>query len=86
MKYSLPTDTDVATNDDDGQLYFDEKWVARRLGFTVKAIQSWREKGVGPVHRKMQSGVRYSLKDLEAYEEASRRKSTSDNGQGGCNA
>ena len=77
---------DVVSDIDDGQLYYNEKWVAKRLGISVKAIQSWRDKGGGPVFRKFKSAVRYSLADLEAFEQAAVRTSTSDDGQGSADA
>lgn len=68
------------------QNYFNEDWVAKRLGLSKKTIQSWRDKGGGPPFRKFGSAVRYALSDIEEYEDAARRISTSDNGQGGCDA
>ena len=77
---------DVLSGIDDGQLYFNEKWVAQRLGLSVKTIQSWRDKGGGPAFRKFNSAVRYCVADIEAYEQAALRTSTSDQGCGGYNA
>ena len=76
----------VASGVDDGQLYYNEKWVAQRLGLSVKTIQSWRDKGIGPPFRKFYAAVRYALADIEAFEQAARRTSTSDQGEGGSNA
>lgn len=77
---------DVVSGIDDGQLYYNEKWVAKRLGLSVKTLQSWRDKGIGPAFRKFHSAVRYALADIQAFEKASRRTSTSDQGDGGSNA
>ena len=77
---------DVVSGIDDGQLYYNEKWLAQRLGLSVKTIQSWRDKGIGPAFRKFYSAVRYSLTDIEAFEQAAIRTSTADQGEGGAHA
>ena len=47
---------------------------------SVRTIRKWRLTGGGPRFRKFGSAVRYSLVDLEAFEEAAVRMSTSDLG------
>ena len=76
----------AAAGSADQQVYFNEGWVAKRLGLSKKTIQSWRDKGDGPPYRKFGSAVRYALSDIEAYEVDALRTSTSDLGPGGRNA
>lgn len=65
------------------QLHFDEKWVAARLGVSVKTLQAWRLQGKGPKSSKLGGTmVRYRLRDIYAFEKRSRRNSTSDEGSG----
>jgi excisionase family DNA binding protein len=60
--------------------YLTEQQVAERLNVSVRTLRKWRLTGGGPRFRKFGSAVRYSLSDLEAYEEAAARMSTSDTG------
>jgi hypothetical protein len=60
--------------------YLNEHELADRLGMTVKWLQKMRLLGGGiPFHR-FGRAVRYSIEDIERYEAASRRSSTSDPG------
>jgi len=65
---------------DDTKL-LNETETARFLNLKPKTLARWRWSGKGPVFRKIGGAVRYSLFDLEAYLEASKRNSTSDPGQ-----
>lgn len=57
-----------------GQGLLREKQVAQELGLSVRALQAWRSKGVGPVYLKLGRSVRYRREDLEAFMEAGRRE------------
>lgn len=54
--------------------------LAERWNVSVRTIRKWRQAGGGPRFRKFGSAVRYSLADVEAFEEAAARTSTSDPG------
>lgn len=58
-------------------IFLDEKAVAERWGISVKALQMWRLRGDGPVFCKFGNRVRYRLSDIEAFELAQTRTSTS---------
>lgn len=60
--------------------YLNELQVAERWNVSVRTIRKWRLEGGGPRFRKFGSAVRYSLVDLESFEEAATRTSTSDRG------
>ncbi len=59
-----------------------ETEAAQRLGLSVKTLRRWRWAGNPPHFVKIGGAVRYDLSDLEAFIEAGRRTSTSDQGQG----
>lgn len=66
-------------------LSLDQQWLteidtARRLGMSRKWLQKARLTGHGPLFAKFGSAVRYSLRDIEEFERASLRHSTSDEG------
>jgi hypothetical protein len=50
------------------QRFFDEKWLAIRLGVSLKTVQAWRAKGEGPKWVKLGAAVRYRLRDVVAFE------------------
>src|SRR5215510_10568894 len=58
-----------------------EQETAKLLHVAVKTLQGWRHKGGGPLFAKMGRLVRYSVKDLEAFVDDQRRRSTSDRGE-----
>jgi hypothetical protein len=60
--------------------HLNELQVAERFNVSVKTIRKWRLNGGGPRYRKFGSAVRYALADIEAFEEACARRSTSDTG------
>ena len=65
--------------------YVGEYAAAERYQVSVLTLRKWRLTGRGPRFRKFGSAVRYSLADLEAFEAAAVRTSTSDPGpDGGC--
>ena len=55
-----------------------ERDAAELLGVSVRTLQKWRLQGNGPGFVKLGHAVRYDVKDLEAYIELARRRSTSD--------
>lgn len=55
---------------------------AERLGLSVSTLRAWRLSGRGPVFRKLGAAVRYAMSDLDAFVDASGRRSTSDRGTG----
>ncbi len=60
--------------------YLDEQQTSARLNIPVRTLRKWRLTGNGPRFRKFGASVRYAISDLEDYEEASTRRSTSDPG------
>jgi Fe2+ transport system protein B len=54
----------------DKQIHFDEKALAKRLGMSVKTLQNWRHKGVGPKWEKIGRAVRYRLRHIIAFEKS----------------
>ncbi|WP_025322238.1 helix-turn-helix transcriptional regulator [Deferrisoma camini] len=57
-----------------------EKEAAAYLGLSVRTLQAWRQKGIGPAWKKLGRAVRYALSDLDAFLEECTRASTSDAG------
>ena len=57
---------------------------ARRLNISQKWLQKKRLEGGGLRFAKFGSAVRYALADIEEFEQASLRASTSDSGGGEC--
>ena len=53
---------------------------ALRLSLSVKTLRTWRMRGDGPKFHKFGRNIRYSITDLQAFEAASERTSTSDSG------
>ncbi len=65
------------------QIMFDEYCAARYLGgeekpLSVRTLQRQRSDGTGPAYIKVGRLVRYRKSDLDAWIEAQRRRSTSD--------
>jgi predicted DNA-binding transcriptional regulator AlpA len=59
---------------------FIERDVSDRLHLSMKTLRNWRVRGEGPKFFKIGRLVRYRLSDVLAWEEASLRSSTSDQG------
>ena len=57
-----------------------EKQAAEYLAISVFSLRRWRVYGGGPVFCKMGSRVVYPIKELDAFQAACMRKSTSDQG------
>jgi hypothetical protein len=69
--------------DDNDERMLSEVELAARFGCSVKWCQARRLEGNGvPYHRLSGGLVRYKVKDIEAFEHASLRTSTSDKGAG----
>ncbi len=54
--------------------------LSRRWGISHRTLERWRWQGTGPRFVKIGNRVVYDLKDIEAYEDAHLRSSTSDTG------
>jgi hypothetical protein len=61
-------------------VYLNEIELADRWQVSVRTIRKWRLTGGGPRFRKFGTAVRYAVIDVEAFEEAAARTSTSDPG------
>jgi predicted DNA-binding transcriptional regulator AlpA len=61
-------------------LFLTEKEAAHYLGFSPRTLQGWRPKGAGPEYHKIGHRVRYTKKELEAWADSTRRRSTADPG------
>ena len=72
------TQTQASPQDLDSLL--SEVQAAQFIGFTPRALQSWRQRGGGPAFIKANSRIRYTKRDLVAWIDARRRASTSDSG------
>ena len=58
----------------------DEKSLAARWAISLKTLRNWRVTGDGPAFMKIGRCVRYAEADIEAFEIATRRRSTSSGG------
>jgi len=56
---------------------FTEEQVAQRWSLSRKTLQAWRLNGGGPKFIKMGKSVRYLGADLNTFEEANKKTSTS---------
>lgn len=52
--------------------------LAERWGVTVTTLSQWRWNGKGPCYLKMGRHVVYPIQDIEDFEQARRRRSTSE--------
>ena len=55
-----------------------QRELAERWRISEATLERWRGEGIGPRYLKLQGRVLYRLADIEAYEEACLRASTSD--------
>jgi predicted site-specific integrase-resolvase len=58
-------------------LFLTQKTLAHRWGISPRTLERWRVLGVGPTFIKLNWRVLYRLEDVEAFEAAKRRASTS---------
>ena len=65
-----------------GQVYLTEAQVALRYALSIRTLQDWRLRGIGPRFTVLNGRtIRYALADLEAWEALlPKRRSTSDDG------
>ncbi len=57
--------------------HFNQRELATRWGVSETTLERWRADGIGPNYLKLCGRVVYRLQDIEAFEELSLRKSTS---------
>ena len=55
-----------------------QKQLAVRWDLSEATLERWRSEGIGPVYLKLHGRVLYRVEDVEAFERASLRKSTSE--------
>ena len=55
-----------------------QQQLADRWGVSCASLERWRSVGIGPPFMKIGARVRYRLEDIEAYEQNSLRKSSSE--------
>ena len=58
--------------------HLNQRQLADRWDVSEATMERWRTAGIGPIFLKMQGRVLYRIADVEAYEESSLRKSTSE--------
>ena len=58
------------------KIYLKQREVADRLGVNERALEGWRQRGIGPHFYRFggehRGSIRYAIADIEAYERASR--------------
>lgn len=60
-----------------GVQHLPQKALARRWGLSTRTLERWRVRGVGPVYLKLNGRVVYRTEDIQAFEAACSRTSTS---------
>lgn len=50
------------------QVFLTTHDVARRWVMSVRSLEGWRDKGIGPTYYKIGSRVRYRIDDIEKFE------------------
>ena len=58
-------------------IHLNQQNLARRWDVSEATLERWRTEGLGPVFLKLQGRVLYRMVDIEAFEIASLRSSTS---------
>jgi predicted site-specific integrase-resolvase len=58
--------------------HLNQRQLADRWGVGEASLERWRSAGIGPVFLKIQGRVLYRVEDVEAYEAACLRTSTSE--------
>ncbi len=64
--------------------HLNQQLLANRWSVSEATLERWRCSGIGPVFLKLRGRVVYRLEDIEAYEQACLRKSTSERAVGGA--
>ena len=62
--------------------YLNQIQLARRWGLSPRTLERWRWLKKGPVFMRIGGAIRYSIDDIEAFENAQRRQPPSDQIQG----
>ena len=62
-------------------IFLNQTELSRRWKISPRTLERWRWLGAGPRFYKIGGRVVYKLADVEAYEAAQLRQSTSDHGQ-----
>jgi hypothetical protein len=57
--------------------HLNQHQLAQRWDRSEASLERWRSEGIGPVFMKLQGRILYRLEDIEAFEIASLRQSTS---------
>jgi hypothetical protein len=57
--------------------HLNQQQLAQRWDRSEACLERWRSEGIGPVFMKLQGRILYRLEDIEAFEVASLRQSTS---------
>ena len=60
----------------DAAIYGDENLMAAKLGLSVRRLQDWRVRGIGPPFVKFGAGVRYHIAATLAWAEQQTRQQT----------
>lgn len=58
--------------------HLNQRQLADRWDLSEASLERWRTEGIGPVFLKLQGRVLYRAEDVEAFENDSLRKSTSE--------
>jgi predicted site-specific integrase-resolvase len=58
--------------------HLNQRQLADRWDLSEASLERWRTEGIGPVFLKLQGRVLYRVEDVEAFENDSLRKSTSE--------
>lgn len=80
----IPQDTSEKSSSPDGEVatyLLTTQQAAQYLSLEPQTLEVWRGRGKGPTFVKIGALVRYERRELEAYVERNRRRSTSDKPQ-----
>ena len=58
-------------------IHFNQRNLAQRWNVSEATLERWRSEGIGPIFLKLQGRVLYRLVDIENFESACLRTSTS---------
>jgi predicted DNA-binding transcriptional regulator AlpA len=73
-------DTELRDGGKMNERFLDTKAAAEYLGFKPCTLHKWRTTGGGPRFVKFGGAVRYEVPDLEEHIQASKRRTTSEEG------
>lgn len=66
--------------------HLNQQQLAQRWDRSEASLERWRSEGIGPVFMKLQGRILYRIEDIEAFEVASLRQSTSHSAAAGSAA